>query len=379
MSVYDAAPDSGRRVPLESVRHSRVFCEEGKFAGWPANGGMWQWGDELLFGFTLAEHFDRPSGHTYDKDTARHMFARSMDGGETWSIEDVLSAGKTGNAHDHSLGECAAPPRKCPGGVDFLHTDFALLFHRMNNSNGPSHFYWSHDRGRSWDGPFAFPNLDTAGIATRTDYHVEGSGEMLAFLTAAKSNGLEGRVLCARTSDGGRSWRRVSWLGAEPAPERGHFRIMPASARLSAESFLAAVRCSLGDAKGIEIYRSDDNAQTWRQMDAPALGNLPGQTGDPVHNPPAMARLRDGRLCLAYGVRVAPARMVVRLSEDEGRTWSDEAIVRGNDGACFDMGYPRLAQRPDGKVVLVYYYNHALLDGAPYRYIAQTVFDPECL
>lgn len=361
---------------LSDVRHVQVFCQEKKFAGWPANGGMWAWGDELLVGFAVADHADKPSGHTYDPATARHVFARSLDGGETWSIEDAVAAGMTANAQDHAVGAAAQPPRDCPAGADFARPDFALAFRRMNNSNGPSHFYWSFDRGRSWEGPFAFPDLGTAGIATRTDYHVEGRQGMIAFLTAAKSNGREGRVLCARTADGGRTWRRVSWIGPEPGPEKGHFLIMPASACLGPGRFLVAVRRREGAAAGIELYRTDDDAQTWRRLGSPGMGDLPGQGGERVHNPPALLQLRDGRLCLAYGVRVPPARMCVRFSEDGGETWTPEATVRGGEGACFDMGYPRLAQRADGKVVLVYYYNHALQEGAaPYRYIATTVFE----
>ena len=33
------------------MRHVVVYREPGRFAGWPANGGMWAWGNELLVGF----------------------------------------------------------------------------------------------------------------------------------------------------------------------------------------------------------------------------------------------------------------------------------------------------------------------------------------
>ena len=36
-----------------------------------------------------------------------------------------------------------------------------------------------------------------------------------------------------------------------------------------------------------------------------------------------------------------------------------------------------MAQRPDGKLILIYYWNNAVQPGAkPFRYIAATVFDP---
>ena len=29
-----------------SAQHRFVYKEPGRFAGWPANGGIWHWGDE---------------------------------------------------------------------------------------------------------------------------------------------------------------------------------------------------------------------------------------------------------------------------------------------------------------------------------------------
>ena len=86
-----------------------------------------------------------------------------------------------------------------------------------------------------------------------------------------------------------------------------------------------------------------------------------------------MIRLRDGRLCLVYGYRDAPYGIRAKLSEDEGKTWS-EAIHLRDDGGNHDLGYPRIAQRPDGKVVAVYYFNdHPDAE----RYIAATLWEPD--
>ena len=65
---------------------------------------------------------------------------------------------------------------------------------RMGDINkGPSWFFTSKDRGHTWQGPWTFPRLDLPGIAARTDYLVTGKQDALAFMTAAKSNGREGR------------------------------------------------------------------------------------------------------------------------------------------------------------------------------------------
>jgi len=43
------------------------------------------------------------------------------------------------------------------------------------------------------------------------------------------------------------------------------------------------------------------------------------------------------------------------------------------DAACWDLGYPSSVQRPDGKIVTVYYHNDHK-DGE--RNIAATIWDP---
>ena len=69
--------------------------------------------------------------------------------------------------------------------------------------------------------------------------------------------------------------------------------------------------------------------------------------------------------------------MHLRFSEDEGKSWGNEITLRSGDGATKDVGYPRMVQRPDGKLVVIYYWNNALQKGAdPYRYIAATIVDP---
>lgn len=56
------------QAELEGVEHGRVFYENGRFAGWPANNGLWSWGDEIVVGFTLG-YFDpdKVNGHPIDR------------------------------------------------------------------------------------------------------------------------------------------------------------------------------------------------------------------------------------------------------------------------------------------------------------------------
>ncbi|MFO0810490.1 MAG: sialidase family protein [Gemmataceae bacterium] len=232
----------------------------------------------------------------------------------------------------------------------------------MTDANaGPSRFSYSTDRGHTWQGPFRLPLFGRPGIAARTDYVVNGKSDCQLFLTAAKANAREGQPFCARTTDGGRTWAFVSWIG----PEVAGYSIMPSTVRLGAGELLTAVRRREGPKSWIETFRSRDNAKTW-QPDAVAVPD----TGE--GNPPSLIRLADGRLCVTYGYRAAPFGIRARLSGDGGRTWGEEVVLR-SDGGGRDVGYPRSTQRPDGTVVTVYYFHDEPLGE---RYVAATLWNP---
>ena len=54
---------------VASAQHMTVYRREDEFAAWPANFGMWSWGNEILVGFAAAKHVDKTKGHTYDQQT----------------------------------------------------------------------------------------------------------------------------------------------------------------------------------------------------------------------------------------------------------------------------------------------------------------------
>ncbi|MFN5561420.1 MAG: sialidase family protein [Opitutaceae bacterium] len=354
-----------------AIEHSVIYQQDGRFAAWPANGGIWMWNNEILVGFVEAKHVEARGLHSYDSKTARHKYARSLDGGKTWSIEDAFDAGQTAIAYDHAIDAdkaVAAKPLDRP--MDFTHPEFVLAFVRLNNNDdGPSIFYHSNNKGKSWNGPFSFPNLGTAGVATRNDYFVDGRSSLTALITTAKANKQEGRVASVRTTDGGMTWQFLSYLGEEHAG----FDIMPSSERLSPTELYTTIRTRTRTSLDLmTAHLSSDNGATWQRMKDPVADT--GHGG----SPPAIVRLKDGRLALAYAYRSAHgSRMAMRLSRDNGRSWGNEIPLRTGDGANRDVGYPVMAQRPDGKLILIYYWNNVVQPGAkPFRYIAATTFDP---
>jgi len=70
---------------VKDVEHVKVYYEAGMYGGWPANNGIWIWGNEILVGFSKGYYKDLGAKHNIDRDKPElHMLARSMDGGNTW-------------------------------------------------------------------------------------------------------------------------------------------------------------------------------------------------------------------------------------------------------------------------------------------------------
>ena len=365
------------------MRQVTIFREPGRFAGWPANYGMWHWGDEIVLGFTVGAHQTVARGHAIDKSRPLiNKQARSRDGGETWRIEDFNGkrpGGRGLSADEHMdaglrLSEALddVPPAIPTHPLDFSRPDFALMLARTGLARGArSFFYVSYDRCRNWAGPYRLPAFGQTGVAARSDYLLQDAHSALLFLTASKADGQEGKIICVRTDDGGMSFELLSEVGADLRRERD-FSIMPAGLQLPDGRLLCARRCRAG-ATGltwIDLFASDDAGGSWRFLARPVDFHELGHSG----NPPCLLRLRDGRLALLYGNRDAPPAICARLSPDAGASWSGEIVLRGG-GANWDLGYVRAIQRDDGAVVAAYYFNDRP-DGDGERFIEATIWQP---
>lgn len=346
----------------QAPRHLPVYERPGRFAGWPANHGIWSWGNEILVGFDAAPFVFREQGHAISREhTIDQLLARSKDGGQTWTIEQPpeLATPAWERYQGFPTGPGPAIQDAPSDKIDFTHKDFALTA-RMTGNPGTSRLYYSYDRGRKWHGPYRLPDFGHKGTAARTDYIVNGKHDLMLFTTLAKANGREGRVACTRTRDGGKTWTLESYIGPEPTVAND-YAIMPGSLRFGPTHIYTTIR-----RRGfIEAYRSTDDGKTWAHEGtiAPEIGS---------GNPPNLLRLKDGRIAVIYGYRRPPFGIRARLSKDQGKTWSDEIVLR-TDGGNTDIGYVRSVQRPDGNVLSTYYYN---TDPKKERFIGATIWRP---
>lgn len=353
-----------------SAKHVIVYQEADRFCGWPANNGAWGWGDEFLVGFQLAYYQEKLNGHSTDgQRPSVTVLARSMDGGESWTLEKPTSF-EDSNFRHFQEGSFVEGGVSNSDTINFAHPDFAMKCESAR-------YYLSYNRGQQWQGPYSFPDFEGRRLTARTDYMINSEKDGHIFISAFEPRveaGIQDRAFCIRTTDGGQSFHFQGWMTHEPLTVRS---VMPSTVRLSNSHLVSALRRRHDAQEGgevskrcwIDVYGSSDNGQNWSFLSKVADTHQPN---DPRNgNPPSLIRLRDGRLVVAYGYRAPALGIRAKLSRDEGQTWGDEIILR-DDGRTWDLGYPRMMQRTDGQVVTIYYHTTA---ENPQQHIAATIWD----
>lgn len=366
-------PAAGAAQEPTDLTHHIAAIEEGKFHGWPANNGAWHWGNEILVGFTQGD-FATDDGHNITG-IQESKFARSTDGGETWSVFDPPNFLDDNNVKWKPKGKMRLREPMDFTGDGFAMRVFATGYH--GNDDPEAGFYYSEDRGATWKGPWYLgdihrrPRFEGMELTPRTDYIVLGQHECLVFITAnGAGDSRASRVACIRTANGGLTFDFVGWVTHDTEEYRA---IMPSTVQLGEGRLLCTFRKIYNDKSilesTIDAYLSEDGGRTWRYQST--VKKIATNS-----NPPATVRLADGRLCCIYGDRDAQ-KVAGKYSNDDGKTWGEEFIIRENyqstDGWA-DMGYPRLVQRPDGKLVAMYYWADA---EHPQQYIAASIWTPQ--
>lgn len=113
----------------------------------------------------------------------------------------------------------------------------------------------------------------------------------------------------------------------------------------------------------------------WINRRKPGIYSLPKVIRDPAGRPienyepktsgtyyghalcrsPSPLLLRDGRIVLHYSRRKPPFGIGGMVSEDQGKTWSQEFIIR-DDASTADIGYQVACELDDGTICTVYYF-----------------------
>ncbi len=283
---------------------------------------------------------------------------RSKDYGRTWD-----GANPVVNLYEKRAKSTAAATTLTDlGPIDFFDKNVLLANDSVPfaTSESRTSVRISRDRGHSWSPGLP---LQMEGLHSLTGINsvlVRPDGAVLIFLFEIGAGGFDRHPLVYALAPGGTDFRFLSFITEKADPKGatdgeypsrlfgGHRWFYPRGYLLPNGRILCVLRCQR-DPRGdmwTEIYASDDGGDTWEFY---------ARVND-FGSPASLVRLGDGRLVMVYGYRLMPSGVRAKVSEDEGRSWGPELIVR-NDGGSWDVGYPNAWAADDGKVGVLYYFN----------------------
>jgi hypothetical protein len=347
-------------------KHVVVYDEPGRYAGWPANGGFWMWGDKMAVSFECGWFKDKPDwedGHARDYSRGNEdIVAHSKDGGLTWTH---------GTYPAMSSSDGMVPLDK---EMDFSKEGFAFKCQGER-------FYYTYDYGQKWAGPFQLNiqgrPFDDDHIESHTCYLPTGP-KAGYFFFGVEPEDAEDRFYCAKTTDGGKSFQFVGWISPpiEVGPKYERWAVYSA-VQISKDHMVAALRRKIDKRRSkverlnwIDLYESKDAGKTWSCLSK--IADTDVVNSDFNGNPPSVIKLKDGRLAVTFGFRGRPTAMCAKISKDNGKTWGDTIILR-RGSRNWDFGYSRSLQRKDGKVITVYYW---ATPEHRNQYLTATIWDP---
>lgn len=379
-AVFSTAVNAQDKVDAE---HVIVYSGADRFAGWPANCAAEIFpGDELITGF-IEGGVDVDDGHNL-AEPYTNWLARSNDGGQSWEAWDPEDyVGDFGDQPE--LMDLSEPMNFRTG--DFVMRIVGTGYHGANDPR--AHFFYSNDRGKSWKGPFAFNGFDPleypgmfnlTELTPRTDYLVTGKHECIVFVSA-REEGVFGsdRLFCIKTTDGGQHFEFLGWViqpyqekdakevrkvdlydNKERNPYATECRaVMSSSVIMEDGTLLTAIRRKFivrggTDRHWIDLYASEDGGRSWE------FRSMVSNTGPSNGNPPALIETDSGKLVVVYGDRKHGTVNVIS-STNNGFSWQPYEILMdgfwSEDMEFNDLGYPKLFQRSDHKLVAVFYYS----------------------
>lgn len=293
---------------------------------------LWQWGKEVVMLAGAAENETDLTTPINQAFPSEYTQARSVDEGVNWTPEAKLAP------------SLAASATRLQEPLDFAAANLTVLCLPAKD-RAELRMYVSDDRCKTWRGPYTCVVDGVKPISLVTDFVRLNSRECLMLGTAAKVDGAAARVFCARTTDGGLSWRLVSWIGVEPAPSA--YAAAPSSLKTGRTGIVTSLlRCEPGKAPCLEIWRSEDFGAHWFVFGKPSWAIGAGDS-------PSLVRLVAGRLAITYGYRLKPHGVRARISEDDGYTWGSEIVLRAESTVPLAR-HAKTLLRSDGRVLTVH-------------------------
>lgn len=206
----------------------------------------------------------------------------------------------------------------------------------------------STDGGVTWSARYAVPLNSPHGPTVLYDGRLIYAGRALW---------KDDRIGVCESKDDGVTWAWLATIPARPGDDPKQYHELHA-VEASDGTLLTHIR-NHNSPNERETLQSEstDGGRTW------SVPHSIGVWGLPSH----LLRLRDGRLLMSYGHRRKPFGNLVRVSDDNGRSWN-EPVTISDDAKSGDMGYPSTVECDDGTLVTVWY---ELLAASPFAQLRQ--------
>ncbi len=350
-----------------TASHHLVYRNDDEFCAWPFYCGLWQTADgSVLAGFKRV-----PTSYA-SADSVNHenvtllpgaiVVIRSDDGGQTWDRDNIVEVFDMNiRSAEQFPGGGAADWSSLPP-LDFASRDTLIMGGGLPALMSGSAGAWmraSTDGGRTWRPHTVLPNWDFPSISMpgTSQYSVRADGTMLFGIMIWAPDAQGPRPIVYANPDG----RQFLYLGSiiDEEPRSPYYpggsafsaapHFYPRLVVLADGTVLASVRYQRDPRNVIwtEIHESLDGGRTWHWL---SRVNDWGAPGD-------LVPMQDGRVVCVYGYRLPNGPGIrYRVSEDKGRTWGQEMILR-DDGGSWDLGYPRVIEVAPGELLATYYIN----------------------
>ena len=390
---------------LTDIHHTRVCYSKERFCAHTSQYVIGNFGNGeivVMHAHAPCTYADRLSLN-HDEYLKRGVFLlqRSLDHGETWDREnDVVVWDNTMSDREKmAIYSRADEPGVVREEIDLTSPDSVVFFKRSPLAEGddPSgrpiyenYAFRSADRGRNWEEvptrvqpPPPFKSL----LADAMPPIVFPDGTLVV---AGSQNGDSGRGWVSAlygSDDNGLTWDYMAEIARDSDEDVGSITydrlLLLPSGRLQCYMLhLAGGRNNV-----LVMSYSDDGGYTWSRPESivrwghspwVSLSREHAWSGARQHGvryrSPWPLQLSDGRIVVIFGRRKAPFGMGLIVSEDDGDTWSTEAVIRA-DASDGDLGYPVATQLDDGRIFTAYYFMED--DGNNFggtRYIAGSSF-----
>ena len=206
----------------------------------------------------------------------------------------------------------------------------------------------STDGGLTWSPRYSSIVNSPHGPIQRSDGRLLYAGKEL--WTGKK------RVGVCESKDDGVSWQWLAEIPVRSGDSPGNYHELHAVEAGDGRIIVHIRNENKSDSGQTLQSESTDGGKTWSEPHTIGVWGLPS----------FLLRLRDGRLLMTYGYRRPALGNQARISNDQGRTWSDRMII-SDDGKTWDLGYPSTVELEDGNLLTVWYERMAGSDHAVLR------------